>query len=485
MAETIIGRDAEKKILREMLASGEAELVAILGRRRVGKTFLVRNFYEQNLAFEYTGIHEAGLGEQLHNFSNALQQAVGSMIPLASPTTWTQAFAFLTDFLKGKLLGKQVAVLFDEFPWIHTPKSGFLSAFSHWWNTWASRQPRLKVVICGSAASWMIENIIDNRGGLHNRVSRTIRLLPFSLKETEEFLVNRGISLDHYQILQLYMAIGGIPQYLKQVGKGQSTEQVVDRLFFEKNGLLKTEFTNLYQSLFANASHHEAIVRVLAKKGQGLSRTEIIETCKFTTGGSTTRLFEELEESGFITQYIPFGKTARDGIYKLSDEYSLFYLKFIEQARASGAGTWHKIVTGQSYKSWSGYAFEAICQKHVPQIKQALGIGAVYTETSGWRYMPKQGEKGAQIDLLLDRQDHCINLCEIKFSTDQFVIDKKYAEEFENKVRVFRSQTKTRKTIFPTMITTYGVLKNNHYSGLIQAEVMMEDLFRATSSFVG
>jgi AAA+ ATPase superfamily predicted ATPase len=478
MAETIIGRDAEKKILRDLLASGEAELIAVLGRRRVGKTFLVRNFYEQALVFEYTGVHEAGLGEQLHNFSNALQQAMGYAIPLAPPTSWIQAFTFLSDVLNLKLMKQQAVVLFDEFPWIHTPKSGFLSAFSHWWNSWASRQPRLKVVICGSAASWMIENIINNRGGLHNRVSRTIRLLPFSLKETEEFLINRGIKLDHYQILQLYMAMGGIPQYLKQVGKGESAEQVVDKLFFEKNGLLKTEFTNLYKSLFANASHHEAIVRVLAKKGQGLGRTEIIEACRFTTGGGTTRLFEELEESGFITQYIPFGKTSRDSIYKLSDEYSLFYLKFIEHARASGAGTWHKIVTGQSYHSWSGSAFEAICQKHVPQIKQALGIGSVYTESSSWRYIPKKGEKGAQIDLLLDRQDHCINLCEIKFSTDPFVIDKRYAEELRNKITVFTSQTKTRKAIFPTMITTYGVRKNDHYSGLIQAEVFMEDLFK-------
>jgi uncharacterized protein len=480
MAETIIGRDAEKKILRDMLGSGEAELIAILGRRRVGKTFLVRNFYEQNLVFEYTGVHEAGLGEQLHNFSNALQQAMGSAIPPASPTNWIQAFTFLSDFLTVKLTRGQLVVLFDEFPWIHTPKSGFLSAFSHWWNTWASRQPSLKVVICGSAASWMIENIINDKGGLHNRVSRTIRLLPFSLKETEEFLVNRGINLGHYQILQLYMAMGGIPQYLKQVGKGESTEQVVDKLFFEKNGLLKTEFTNLYQSLFANASHHEAIVRSLAKKGQGLSRTEIIETCRFTTGGGTTRLFEELEESGFITQYIPFGKTSRDSIYKLSDEYSLFYLKFIEHARASGAGTWHKMATGQSYNSWSGYAFESICQKHVQQIKQALGIGAVYTETSGWRYVATEGENGAQIDLLLDRRDHCINLCEMKFSTTEFVIDKRYAEQLANKVTVFRRQTKTKKTLFPTMITTYGVVKNNHYTGLIQAEVFMQDLFRAT-----
>lgn len=323
----------------------------------------------------------------------------------------------------------------------------------------------------------MIQNIINNRGGLHNRVSRTIRLLPFSLKETEEFLISRDIRLNHYQVLQLYMAMGGIPQYLKQVSKGESAYQAIDKLFFAKDGFLKREFTNLHQSLFANAVHHEAIVRVLAKKGKGLSRTEIIETCGFTTGGGTTRLFGELEESGFITQYIPFGRTSRDSIYKLSDEYSLFYLKFIEHARAGGADTWHKIATGQSYNSWSGYAFEAICQKHLPQIKQALGIGAVYIETSGWRYIPKKEEKGAQIDLLLDRQDQCINLCEIKFSTEEFVINKRYAEELENKIKVFRSQTQTRKTIFLTMISTYGVLKNDYYNGLIQAEALMEDLF--------
>jgi AAA+ ATPase superfamily predicted ATPase len=473
----IIGRDAEKTILRDMLASGEAELIAILGRRRVGKTFLVRNYYEKHLVLEYTGVHETGLEEQLLNFRNALQQAMSSAIPPATPTNWIEAFSFLSEFLKTKLIKEQAVVLFDEFPWIHTPKSGFLSAFSHWWNTWASRQALLKVVICGSAASWMIENIINDRGGLHNRVSRTIRLLPFTLKETEEYLISRGIRLDQYQILQLYMAMGGIPHYLKQVDKGQSADQVIDKLFFDKDGILKKEFTNLYRSLFANASHHEAIVRTMAKKGTGLSRTEIIEICGFTTGGGTTRLFEELEESGFITQYIPFGKNSRDSIFKLSDEYSLFYLKFIEHARASGEGTWHKIVSGQSYNSWSGYAFEAICQKHVSQIKKALGIGAVYTETSGWRHTSNKREKGAQIDLLLDRRDHCINLCEIKFSPKEFVINKQYAGEIENKVKIFRSQTKTRKTIFPTMITPYGVLKNNYYTNPIQAEIKAMDLF--------
>lgn len=476
--EAVIGRDAEKKILKELLASGEAELIALYGRRRVGKTFLVRNFYRDQLVFEFTGVHEATLPEQLLNFSRALQEAMGSAIPPATPSSWMQAFIFLEDFLKTRPGRQPIVVLFDEFPWIHTPKSGFLSAFGHWWNTRASRQPRLKVVICGSAASWMIQNVIRNKGGLHNRVSRSIRLLPFSLKETEAYLASRRVRLDRYQLLQLYMAMGGIPQYLKQVGRGESAGQVIDKLCFEKNGLLKAEFTSLYRSLFTNAGQHEAIVRALAKKAKGMTRAEVIEACGFTTGGGTTRLFDELEESGFITQYIPFQKTSRDSLYKLSDEYSIFYLRFIEHARATGAGTWHRIAAGQSYRSWSGFAFEAVCQKHVPQIKQALGIAGVYTEASGWRYA-KKGETGAQVDLLLDRQDHCINLCEMKFSADAtgFMIDKKYAAELDAKLAVFREQTKTRKTIFPTLITTYGIKQNDHYTGRVQAEVTMEDLF--------
>jgi len=478
MEEVIIGRDAEKKILKAILASKEAELIALYGRRRVGKTFLVRNYFRQQLIFECTGIHDAGLNEQLRNFSRALQEAMRSGIPPATPEDWMQAFIFLSDFLQTKLNKQPAVILFDEFPWIHTPKSGFLSAFGHWWNTWASRQRQLKVVICGSAASWMIENVVHNKGGLHNRVSQTIQLLPFSLKETEAYLVSRGIKLDHYQILQLYMAMGGVPQYLKQVNKGESANQVIDKLFFEKNGMLKTEFKVLYQSLFNQAGHHEAIVRQLAKKAKGMSRNEVLDASGLATGGTTTKIFDELEQSGFISQYIPFEKASRDAIYKLTDEYSLFYLKFIERSRATGAGTWHKVAEGQSYNSWAGYAFEAICQKHILQIKEALGIGGVFTEVSGWRYSPKKGETGAQVDLLLDRNDHCINICEMKFSGSEFVIDKKYAEELDKKIKIFTEQTRTKKTIFPTMITTYGTKQNTYYIGRVTSEVKMDKLFK-------
>lgn len=369
-------------------------------------------------------------------------------------------------------------MFFDEFPWIHTQKSGFLQAFAHFWNTWGTRHSNIIIVICGSAAFWMIRNVVNNKGGLHNRISKVIALLPFNLHETESYLKSRGVRLDRYQLLQLYMAMGGIPHYLKEVNPGQSVAQTINHLFFSKNGLLRKEFGNLYKSLFDNAQHHMLVIKSLAKKATGLTRNEIIEACALSTGGTTTQLLEELEESGFITRYIPFEKDTRDIIYKLFDEYTLFYLKFIESSKAKGKDAWTLLSTGASFNSWAGFAFESICQKHIDQIKKALGIESVYTEISGWRYSPKRGEQGAQIDLLIDRRDLCINICEMKFSTSEFVIDKRYAAELTSKLRVFQENTKTKKTLFLTMITTWGVKRNTYYTSLVQNEVTVDALFK-------
>jgi hypothetical protein len=343
---------------------------------------------------------------------------------------------------------------------------------------WASRQKNLVVVICGSAASWMIQKVINNRGGLHNRVTQRIRLLPFNLSETQAYLNSRKVKLDQYQLLQLYMAMGGVPLYLKEVNIGESTAQVLDRTCFKKSGLLHNEFKKLFHSLFEEAVHHIEVIRALAAKPGGLTRNEIIEVCSLTSGGGTTQLLEELSESGFITPYVPFEKTSRDSIYKLTDEYSLFYIKFIENSKSHGVGTWLRLSESTSWKSWSGLAFESICLKHDQQIKKAIGIADVYTEVSPWRYSAQKKEDGAQIDLLFDRRDNCINLCEIKFSLSEFVIDKKYAAVLERKERVFRQKTKTRKTLFLTLITTYGAKKNDNYVNLIQKEITMESLFK-------
>ncbi|MEZ2440925.1 ATP-binding protein [Chitinophaga sp. RCC_12] len=476
--EKLIGRESEKKILQQTLVSKEAELVAVYGRRRVGKTFLIRQFYHKQLICEFSGVHNASVQQQLENFRNSIAIALNSPIPPAVPKTWTEAFLLLIKF-STPLLGKEKKVIFfDEFPWLSSHKSGFLSAFEYFWNSWGSKQPQLIVAICGSAASWMIQKIVNNKGGLHNRITKKIRLLPFTLYETSVYLHSKSVNLDTYQILHIYMAFGGVPHYLKEITKGESATQAIDRLCFTKDGLLIGEFNNLYHSLFEMADRHIIVVKALAAKPSGLTRKEIIKACNLHTGGTTTRLLDELIQSAFVNMYMPFQKNTRDGVYKLIDEYSLFYLKFIEHTRATGKGTWMKLSTSQSWKSWSGSAFEGICLKHTNQIKHALGISGVYTEESAWRSTPEKKEKGAQIDLLLDRQDGCINVCEMKFSNATFSIDKSYATELENKLHVFKEKTGTKKTLFLTMVTTYGTKDNVYKTGIIQNEVTMEDLFK-------
>jgi uncharacterized protein len=472
----VIGRDIEKQILAEVLASSEAELLAVYGRRRVGKTYLIRNTFSRHLAFEFTGIHNANLAEQLENFSKGIWAVAG--MGVGRPKNWLEAFAMLEHYLGPLLKQKKQVIFFDEFPWIHTPRSNFLQIFAHFWNTWASRQSNLIVVICGSSASWMIQKVFNDRGGLHNRVTQRMRLLPFTIAETAKFLHQRGIRLEQYQVMELYMAMGGIPQYLTEVKPGESSAQAINRICFSKDGFLRGEFPNLFKSLFDDSHYHTEVIRALSKKAKGMTRNEIIEVCSFSSGGGTTQVLDELTESGFITPYTPFDRKLKESVYKLTDEYSLFYAKFIAPAKEYDKNAWQRISDSPSWKSWSGYAFESICLKHITALKRALGIEGVYTEVSIWRYPGSKEKQGAQIDLLIDRQDKCINLCEIKFVNGEFVIDKKYADELNNKVRVFNEQTRTRKTIFPTLITTYGTKKNDHYLGRVQAEVVMADLFK-------
>jgi uncharacterized protein len=473
----LVGRENEISILKEALNSPNAELIAMYGRRRVGKTYLIRTIYENDIVFEVSGLNKAPLAQQLENFSSTLSTAFKLPVDIAIPRNWLQAFRQLIKLLEPNLSTQKQVVFLDEFPWFDTPKSNFLIAFDNFWNSWASKQDNLVVVICGSAASWMIQNIVRNKGGLHNRITRRMRLMPFNLYETEVFLKNKYINLDRYQILQLFMITGGVPHYLKEAKRGESVTQIIDRVCFTNDGLLLDEFKSLYSALFDNAEKHIAIVKALAIKHTGMIRSEIMEACHLSSGGGLSKLLEELLESGFISEFTPFNKTSKDAIYKLTDEYSLFYLKFIEESKALGEGTWFNQSTGASWKSWSGFAFENICLKHPLQIKKALNILGVYSEQSAWRYVSKGEEKGTQIDLLIDRKDNCINLCELKFSITEFTIDKKYAEELAAKRRIFLAQTGTKKSVFITLISTFGVKNNAHYLNNVQNQLTMNILF--------
>ncbi len=384
----LIGRGPEQKVLGRALESREAELVAVYGRRRVGKTFLVREFFRDHLCFELTGVRNAPLREQLQNFAAALEQSLRIGIRPAAPVNWQEAFEHLIAFL-GKLeRNRKWVVFFDEIPWLASRRSRFLAALDHFWNSWASRQPHLIVVICGSAASWMIHKVIQDRGGLHNRVTQRIRLEPFTLGEAFQYLHSRGVDLGHRQTLDLYMALGGVPHYLKQVEPGRSAAQIIDDLCFSRTGPLADEFGQLYASLFEHPGQHVKVIRALNQVRRGLTRDELLRAVGVRTGGGATAVLDELVESGFVLKTLPFGKAKTQSLYRLCDEYSMFFLTWIDGHRSSGPDIWLKRQAGPAWRAWSGCAFEGVCLKHARQLKQALGIAAVETTESAWFHRP-------------------------------------------------------------------------------------------------
>jgi uncharacterized protein len=478
MEETIlIGRKKEQAILQKALLSREAEMVSVIGRRRVGKTYLIRTFYQNQIIFDFSGVKDSPTEEHLRNFYLKLK----TLSPIINqftdpPRDWLEAFHWLSLALDTIDLSQKKVVFLDEIPWLANNDPQFIRALSWFWNSWAVTK-NLVVVLCGSAASWIIQKIVNDKGGLHNRITRRIFMKPFTLAETEAYFKSRHVTLDRYHIVQIYMAMGGIPHYLKEVEDGKSAIQNIDDICFSETGLLRTEFNILFSSIFDNAHHHTAIIRALAKTRQGIDRQSLVAAAKVPNGGTLTNILEELHISGFIDTTQPFGKKTKDKLYRLSDEYSLFYLQFIENQGIGERGLFMELSQTQAYKTWSGYAFEGICLKHVPQIKKAMSIGGVYSVAASFLKKGTDTEKGTQIDLLLDRNDKVISIFEMKFYTEIFSITKDYAENLQTKMRVLRDTTKTKKLLLLTLITPFGLKHNQHSLGLVNQTLTVDDLF--------
>ena len=468
-----IGREKELARLRVVLESRRSEFVAVYGRRRVGKTLLIRKAFDDKFTFKMSGIANANTPAQLQNFHTALArvQPTGKETPV--PKTWFEAFGQLSDMLEKSKVKRKV-IFIDELPWFDTRRSDFVSSLEHFWNSWAAYRDDVVLVVCGSAASWMINSLIHHKGGLHNRLTEKILLSPFHLREAELLLKVQNPTLTRYQVVQIYMVTGGIPFYLQAFSGTESPVQNIERICFSPDGLLRLEFESLYRALFSTHERHIAIVRAIATKAKGLTRDEIIKISKLPDAGSTTNILDELEKSGFIRRYQPFQKKKRNSLYQLSDFYTLFYLRFIEKSDPNDSNNWVNSIDKPSHRAWSGYAFEQVCLHHIPQIKKALGVSGVVSHSSAWK--SQTSEKGAQIDLLIDRRDEVINLCEMKFSTAPFTINKSYAANLNNKIEVFNEETKNRKAVHLTMITTFGV-KQNSYSHMVHRDLKMDVLF--------
>ena len=493
MALELIGRDREQRDLRQLIDDKSPQLIGVYGRRRVGKTFLVRAVFDQpDITFiEITGQKGKPLAQQLRNFSDALTTAFRLPVPVVIPTSWREAFSLLTTLLSEQP-GKKV-IFFDELPWLATKRSGMLQELDYFWNTKWSRLESLVVVLCGSAASWMLEKLINAKGGLHNRLTKIVPLKPFSLHTTEQFLTQRKIRLDRSQLLDLYFCTGGIPFYLSLLPTHSSAAKLVQQLAFEESGRLFTEFDVLLQSLFDDSEAHKVILSLLANKRYGLTRKELQSLSGLSGGGALSKPLDELSASGFIQRLVPFEGTTRNAYYQLTDEYTLFYHRWIAPLRSRAGvipdGYWLHEFGSQAYSAWAGLTLEVVCMKHINEMLRALGISGMKVLPSTWRCVPSTAESetrkssGAQIDIVLDRADRVINLCEIKYRRDPLKITTNLEKKLLEKQSIFLEQTRTNRTVRNILFCSGGFREGEREklpSTAIDEILNLEALFSST-----
>lgn len=472
----IIGRKREKQ---ELLAAAQDEysrFVAVYGRRRVGKTFLIRETFNYKFTFEHTGLAHGKLRDQLMAFKESLQKA--SKLKFKQFKNWYEAFFALEGWLDSLPQGKKMIFL-DELPWMDTPRSNFISGLEHFWNSWASARKDILLIVCGSATSWIVSKLINNRGGLHNRLTQKIMLKPFTLAEVEEYANVANLGLSQPQLLEGYMIMGGIPYYWSLLNRRLSLAQNIDELFFDAHGGgLTLEYNQLYASLFNNPEPYMQLVTAMATKSKGLTRDEISTKLKIKSGGELTRYLNELEWCGFIRKYHCIGKQSKDALYQLVDNFTIFYFQYMKDNRHNDIRFWTNNLGSPRYNTWSGLAFERLCLHHVQQIKAALGITGVASNVYTWHTadIPERGVERSQIDMLIDRNDGVINLCEMKFSGQEYAITGEEEHNLRRRRGNFQLVTRTKKAVHITLITPYG-LKHNTHSYIAQNEVTMSDLF--------
>ena len=475
----VIGREREMSELQRCMESDRSEFVIVYGRRRVGKTYLVDNFFNYEYDFSFVGGHRLTKQKQLRNFAKAMKK-YAHLSHQPKYSNWDEAFDDLEELVERLPEDKRKVIFIDEMPWIDTPQSEFVEALESFWNGWAARRRDIVFVASGSSTSWMMDKLVENQGGLHGRITNNIYVRPFTLNEVELYMHSRGASWDRYQILQTYMIIGGIPFYYSLLNVKESLVKNVDRLFFRKNGELRIEFEELFSALFSNTEKYTCVVKLLNGKREGMTREEI-EKATNIDKSVLTIVLRNLERSDFVLRYTQFGNKSKGAIYRLVDFYTLFYYRFIDSFNAQDEEWWSHNFQSPSVESWQGLSFELLSLLHLLQIKQKLGISGMATSASSWRYVPTKkqkdnGEKGTQIDLLIDRADRIINLCEMKFSVKPYSITDSYENTLRNRMSLFQEKSKTTKTLVYTFVTTFGVA-NAVGRSIVGSEVNMDDLF--------
>lgn len=473
--DKLIGRERECEELRWALESQRSELVVMYGRRRIGKTFLVRRFFDDKYSFHYVGAHKQTRSVQLQNFREALMRYTNEK-DIPTLESWHDAFLRLETYL-GSCNEERKVVFFDEMPWMDTQGSDFVAELEYFWANWVQDRDDIVFIACGSATSWMKEKLKENQGGLHNRITHCIYLRPFYLSECKAYLEDHGFEWDDYQILQCYMLFGGVPYYLSLLRPYLSLPENVDALIFRRGGDLSDEFKELYNALFRKADRYINIVRLLATKREGFLRSEIEKATGYS-GGGLTKMLDNLERCDFIIVYNQYGNKNKLTLYRLADFYTLFYFRYVENNRSRDEQYWQHHFTDRSVESWEGFTFEEVCLRHLPHIKYGLGISGIATESSSWRFIPPKDDsrKGAQIDLVISRADKIIHLVEMKFSENPYVIKKDYEERLKQRKALFMEVTGISRGPVHTFITPMGLSQGSH-SSIVHSQLTAKDLF--------
>lgn len=470
----LVGRQKEIKTLNDNFNSQDSNFIAVYGRRRIGKTYLVNSVFEDKITFRHAGIYQGSTKEQIASFMSSLEDfGYKNNEPV---TEWLSAFNCLKKLIN-KSNAKKKVIFLDEIAWMNTKKSNFLKAFENFWNGWASARHDITLIVCSSATSWIINNIIHSKGGLYNRVTTQIYLEPFTLGECEEYCSSRKLSLTKKQIIEAYMVIGGVPYYWNYLEKGQSVPQFIDSCFFKENAPLKNELKYIFSSLFISPEGYMKIIESLSKKEYGFTKKEILESTKEIDNGNFTQKIEDLINCGFIREYSPLKYKKGSVLYQLIDPFTIFHFHFLTK-KTNDESYWTNQLNTPLVNTWKGLAFERICLLHVAKVKKALGISGVHTAVYPFSCKKdlENGIYGSQIDMIIERKDDIINLFEIKYYDSPFCLNGKEIEQLNKKKHDFIAISKTKSAIHLSMIALNGI-EENAYSNELQAVVSVDDLF--------
>lgn len=446
-----VGRELELKKLRAIGEADEPSIVVVYGRRRVGKTELLEQAFRHRNILKFEGIEGLSEKDQYANAMRQLAKYVGEdLLTKVQITSWSEFFDLVARYTKEGTW----TIYLEELQWLANYESKLLSELKYAWDNQFRRNPKLLLILCGSAPSFMLEKVVHSKA-LYNRSQHEIHLQELSISETKLFLKNRS----DREIFNAYLSVGGIPEYLKWVDKESSVFQGLCTHAFTSGSFFSREFEKIFTSSLANNKHYREIIETLSRC-KFLSREELAEKLKLTSGGTLSILLTDLEKCGFISKYCPYNLSNSSNVirYAIADNYLHFYFNFIRPIQSKiENGDYNEVpqsaIKMDSYAKWLGFAFERWCRKYSRVIAKILGFSGVqYRSGAYFSRATNKKDPGYQIDLVFDRADKVYTICEMKYLQSPAGI--KVIGDMERKLSFFPN--KGKNTIHKVLICNEG-----------------------------